>query len=92
MALRQKYTVDIDGVLEANFGPVADAATGEMTIMCDLCGVPYPKSKTVTFRGRVYGVPCGDSADIQGILKVERAKAYRPPKRKPERESTMTIE
>ena len=91
MALRQKYTLD-GGVHEVNFGPSAEAKPGELTMMCDVCGVPFPESKVRVFRGRTYGIPCGDVADIGGILKVERAKAYRPPKRRPEREATMTVE
>jgi len=106
MALRQKYAVEAmsfanevgegaqtaHDVYEVNFGPRLDAKGGELTLLCDVCGVPFPESKTVLFRGRVYGVPCGDNADIAGILRQERAKAFQPARRRPESEATMAVE
>jgi len=40
---------------------------------CDICGMDWPMDKTVQFRGRDYGIPCGCSKDIRDILRKEHA-------------------
>lgn len=79
-------------VYQANMGNVPTAAVGETSVMCDVCGLAYPESKTRVFRGVTYGIPCGCSEDIRSILQLESAKRFRPSKGKPEREARMILE
>ena len=41
---------------------------------CDVCLMDFPEEKTVKFRGKDYGVPCGCSKDIPDILRKEKAR------------------
>ena len=39
-------------------------ATFEKSERCWSCGIEFPRSKMTQFKGRWYGIPCGDYKDI----------------------------
>jgi hypothetical protein len=39
-----------------------------LTKVCGRCRLPFKEEDTVTFRGKVYGVPCGCSRDIEKLV------------------------
>jgi hypothetical protein len=80
----QFYTKDYDardaggyGLL-ANQGNVPDAALGERSWICTICNQAFAESKVRKFRGKIYCIPNGDYKDIAAILKLERARRYKP--------------
>ena len=38
------------------------------TKVCTKCRLPFKEEDTTTFRGKVYGIPCGCSADIEKLV------------------------
>lgn len=42
---------------------------------CDICGMAYPETQVVHYRGKDYGVPCGDARDIIDLVR-ERQDGY----------------
>lgn len=51
--------------------------SGERSYRCVVCGLAFKANNVVMFRGKPYGVPCGDSKDIKSILLEERADRFR---------------
>lgn len=56
-------------VIDPDLGNVAPvpSARGQMfdrTFVCSKCRLPFKESETTTYRGRVFGIPCGCSNDI----------------------------
>jgi len=80
----QFYTKDYDardpggyGLL-ANQGNSPEAKVGERCWICTVCNQAFPESKIRKFRGKYYCIPNGDYKDIAAILKLERARRYKP--------------
>ena len=79
----QFYTKDYDAAdpggysLLANQGQT-DAKLGERSWICTICAQAFPESKIRKFRGKYYCIPNGDYKDIAAILKLERARRYKP--------------
>lgn len=47
---------------------------GERSYRCSICGLAFKEHDVTHFRGKVYGIPCGDHKDINSILRSETAK------------------
>ena len=80
----QFYTKEYDardpggyGLL-ANQGNCADAKLDERSWICTICNQAFPESKVRKFRGKIYCIPNGDYKDIGSILRMERARRYKP--------------
>lgn len=43
-------------------------AAGTIYYSCDVCGDVYPASQILRYRGRDYGIPCGDARDVQSLI------------------------
>lgn len=77
---KKDYNVLDEGgyVLEANQGNPTGSQLGERCWICVVCNQSFPESKMRTFRGKWYCTPNGDFKDIASILKMERARRYKP--------------
>lgn len=51
-----------------------DGLIGERSYRCSICGLAFKAGQVMHFRGKVYGVPCGDAKDINSILESENAR------------------
>jgi len=71
---------------------LAGLKKGQKGAICVICGDAFRVGATRTFRGKVYGVPCGDSEDIASILAQEAAKRYTPKRRGTEANSDLIME
>lgn len=47
---------------------------GQRSYRCVICGRAFKEKDVQMFRGKPYGVPCGDYKDIESILFKERAE------------------
>ena len=65
-------------VLLVNQGNSPDAHMDERSFICTVCAQAFPEGKIRKFRGKYYCIPNGDYRDIASILKVERAKRWKP--------------
>lgn len=36
--------------------------------ICTVCGLAFPEHQVITYRGKDYGIPCGDAEDIRSII------------------------
>jgi hypothetical protein len=45
-------------------GAVKGGLTGEASLLCDICLTSQRRSRTRTYRGKVYGIDCGCAGDI----------------------------
>lgn len=50
---------------------------GQRSYRCVICGRAFKEGQVQMFRGKPYGVPCGDYKDIKSILMKERADRIR---------------
>ena len=71
-------TIGPSYVLLANQGNTPDAKLDERSWICTVCNQSFPESKIRKFRGKYYCIPNGDYKDIGAILKLERARRYKP--------------
>ena len=80
----QFYEKDYDSrdaggyVLRANQGNTTGAKLGERSWICTICAQAFPEHLIRKFRGKYYCIPNGDFKDISAILKLERARRYKP--------------
>lgn len=78
MAEDLEYTLDSNGVLQPSTTWPQSTAS-ERAYVCCICLRGFRASDTVRFRGKVYGKPCGDNAEIQGIMRKEaQGRSDRP--------------
>ena len=66
-----------DGIVVTRSVPVPNVGdlkgvSGMRSYVCCMCGRPFKADRVRHFRGKVYGIPCGCSRDIEGILLRER--------------------
>lgn len=54
-----------------------EGRVGERSYRCSICGLAFKAGDVTHFRGKVYGVPCGDYKDINSILRSEASKTQR---------------
>lgn len=45
---------------------------GEPWFRCCQCGLDFPRSQVVMFRGKAWGIPCTDYKDIQQLARRKR--------------------
>lgn len=50
---------------------------GQRSYRCVKCGLAFKEKDVELFRGKPYGVPCGDYKDIRSILMKERSERVR---------------
>lgn len=71
-----------DGTFETKSVPQSsdgylNGLEGERSYRCVVCGLAFKESDVILFRGKPYGIPCGDDRDIKGILLQERSERFR---------------
>ena len=77
--------IDTTGkVYVSNMGLDAEAGVDDRSQQhfCYDCCMPFRETRMVLFRGKWYGVPCGDYKHAVDIYRKERQRMYRPPRRK----------
>jgi hypothetical protein len=67
----------------SNMGLDAEAGSDDHAVQhfCFDCCMPFREDRMVLFRGKWYGVPCGDYKHAVDIFRKERQRAFRPPRK-----------
>ena len=47
---------------------------GTIYYSCDVCGDVFPEHQVIRYRGRDYGIPCGDAKDIRSLIERQQAQ------------------
>lgn len=53
-------------------GSVKHGLKGISSVLCDVCMASTPVDKTVKYKGKVYGIPCGCSKDVDHLRSLGR--------------------
>lgn len=68
---------ELPGTIDVASDGIPPGQTFEGSRRCAQCGFLYKYHDLKWFRGRYYGIPCGDYRDIASILRREMAERQR---------------
>ena len=79
-----QFTMTTNEVLISNMGTIQNVEEADFTVQhfCADCTQPFRESQMIKFRGRWWGIPCGDYLHAYDILLKERQRAYQPDRRR----------